>query len=172
VDTNILLSSLNHFSSLVESSKWTIVVPLAGTSLPSPHVQPFIDLQIVVTELDGLSSNDSPLGTAATSALTYLTSHLRSHATSLKVQTSRGNYLHSLNVRREQVDLRDALSWERNMDDLILRAAIWHDEHWVDRSALLKSAPAKAEDTSSAAKVVLLSFDRNCECFIIIIPKS
>jgi protein SMG6 len=79
------------------------------------------------------------------------------------VQTSRGNYLSSLSVRREQVDLRDALSWERNMDDLILRAAIWQDEHWVDRSALLKSAPAAGEASASAAKVVLLSFDRNRE---------
>ena len=122
-----------------------------------------LTLHIVVTELDGLAMNDSPLGTAATSALTYLTSHLRSHSMSLKVQTSRGNYLYSLNVRREQIDLRDALSWDRNMDDLILRAAIWQDEHWVDRSALLKSPSVKAEDTANAAKVVLLSFDRNCE---------
>jgi protein SMG6 len=107
------------------------------------------------------------LSTAATTALTYLTSHLRSHSISLKVQTSRGNYLYSLNVRREQIDLRDALSWERNMDDLILRAAIWQDEHWVDRSALLKAPPAKAEDTANAAKVVLLSFDRNRKHFLV-----
>ena len=88
---------------------------------------------------------------------------------SLKVQTSRGNYLYSLSVRREQVDLHDALSWERNMDDLILRAAIWQDEHWVDRSALLKapSTNTKAEDVANAAKVVLLSFDRNCKSFFI-----
>ena len=86
---------------------------------------------------------------------------------SLKVQTSRGNYLYSLSVRREQVDLHDALSWERNMDDLILRAAIWQDEHWVDRSALLKPPVTKAEDVANAAKVVLLSFDRNCESFFI-----
>ena len=24
------------------------------------------------------------------------------------------------------------------MDDLILRAALWQDEHWVDRSGMLK----------------------------------
>jgi protein SMG6 len=127
------------------------------------HSHPHSNSPLVVTELDGLASNDSQLGTAATNALNYLTGHLRSHATSLKVQTSRGNYLSSLSVRREQVDLRDALSWERNMDDLILRAAIWQDEHWVDRSALLKSAPAAGEASASAAKVVLLSFDRNRE---------
>ncbi|KAF8504047.1 hypothetical protein BU17DRAFT_101528 [Hysterangium stoloniferum] len=144
VDTNILLSSLSMLSTLVESLRWTVVIPLA-----------------VVTELDGLSSNESQLGTAAVNALSYLTSHLRSHALSLKVQTSRGNYLSSLSVRREQVDLRDEFSWERNMDDLILRAAIWQNEHWVDRSALLKSASTKSTDPENAAKVILLSFDRN-----------
>ena len=128
--------------------------------LPHPRSN---SAHLVVTELDGLSANDSPLGTAATSALEYLMSHLRSHAASLKVQTSRGNYLFSLNVRREQVDLRDAHSWERTMDDLILRAAVWQDEHWVDRSALLKSSPTGLESAASAAKVVLLSFDRNRE---------
>lgn len=33
IDTNILLSSLSHFSQLVESLKWTVVVPLAGGCL-------------------------------------------------------------------------------------------------------------------------------------------
>lgn len=47
------------------------------------------------------------------------------------------------------------------MDDLILRAAIWHDEHWVDRSALFKVDPGKPESVARAAKVVLLTFDRN-----------
>jgi hypothetical protein len=111
-------------------------------------------------ELDGLSANPSQLGEAAQAAMAYLQSHIRSHSTSLKVQTSKGNYLTSLNVRAEQVDFADGTS-ERNMDDLILKAAIWQDEHWVDRSAMLKST-AMASDGS--VKVVLLSLDRNCEC--------
>jgi hypothetical protein len=45
------------------------------------------------------------------------------------------------------------------MDDLILKAAIWQDEHWVDRSALLKNAPPVRDD-ATAVKVVLLSLDR------------
>ena len=143
IDTNILLSSLAIFSSLVESLQWTVVVPLP-----------------VIMELDGLASNASPLGEAATAALDYITSHIRSHSTSLKVQTSRGNYLSSLSIRTEQVDFAgDEASWERNMDDLILRAAIWQDEHWIDRSAMLQS-DGVSRDTSGAAKVVLLSFDR------------
>ncbi|KAI0362699.1 hypothetical protein OH77DRAFT_1529844 [Trametes cingulata] len=140
VDTNILLSSLAEFSALVESGKWTVVVPLP-----------------VVMELDSQSTNASPLGQAAAAALQYITSHVRSHTTSLKVQTSRGNYLSNLNVRTEEIDFSSGAR-ERNMDDLILRAALWQDEHWVDRSALLSSDGSK--DTANAAKVALLSLDR------------
>ncbi|KAJ7694140.1 hypothetical protein B0H17DRAFT_1057941 [Mycena rosella] len=140
IDTNILLSSLSLFASVVESLQWTVVIPLP-----------------VIMELDGLSSNPSQLGEAAQAAMTYLSSHIRSHATSLKVQTSKGNYLTSLSVRAEQVDFASGNS-ERNMDDLILKAAIWQDEHWVNRSAMLKSN-AMANDSS--VKVVLLSLDRN-----------
>lgn len=46
------------------------------------------------------------------------------------------------------------------MDDLILRAAIWQDDHWLDRSAMLKD-DGVARDTTRAIKVVLLSLDRN-----------
>ncbi|EMD38637.1 hypothetical protein CERSUDRAFT_64887 [Gelatoporia subvermispora B] len=143
-DTNILLSSLSMFASLVESTRWTIVLPLP-----------------VIMELDGLKGNMSPLGEAASIALDYVTSHIRSHSTSLKVLTSKGNYLSTLSVRAEQVDFTEnEASWERNMDDLILRAAMWQEEHWTDRSALLR-ADDGARDTAGAAKVVLLSFDRN-----------
>ncbi|KAJ7134972.1 hypothetical protein C8R43DRAFT_894524 [Mycena crocata] len=141
VDTNILLSSLPMFASVVESLRWTVVIPLP-----------------VIMELDGLSSNPSQLGEAAQAAMTYLSSHIRSHAISLKVQTSKGNYLTSLNVRAEQVDFADGTS-ERSMDDLILKAAIWQDEHWVDRSAMLKSTDVTSDSTT--VKVVLLSLDRN-----------
>jgi predicted ribonuclease YlaK len=136
-------------ASLIESLRWTVVVPLP-----------------VVMELDGLSSTASRLGEAAQSAMSYLTSHIRSHSTSLKVQTSKGNYLTSLSVRAEHVDFGEGESRERNMDDLILKAAIWHDEHWVDRSAMLKSDDVLG-DMEGAVKVVLLSLDRNraFECF-------
>ncbi|EPQ58457.1 hypothetical protein GLOTRDRAFT_72892 [Gloeophyllum trabeum ATCC 11539] len=146
VDTNILLSSLSVFQSLVESMQWTIVVPLP-----------------VIMELDGLSgASDAPeLSGAASSALSYIISHLRSHSTSLKILTSKGNYMTTLSVRSEQVDFDRQGSWERNMDDLILRAAIWQDEHWVDRSAFLKAADVPEEVKHDAVKVVLLSLDRN-----------
>ena len=111
-------------------------------------------------ELDGLSSNTSQLGEAARAAMSYISSHIRTHSASLKVKMSKGNYLSSLNIRTEQVDFQDEASWERNMDDLILRTAIWQDEHWLNRSAMLKD-DGIARDTTGAVKVVLLSLDRN-----------
>ncbi|OJA21630.1 hypothetical protein AZE42_09745 [Rhizopogon vesiculosus] len=142
LDTNVILSSLSAVASIIESLRWTVVLPVP-----------------VIMELDGLSSNPSQLGEAAQEAVAYITSHVRSHSTSLKVQTSKGNYLTSLSVRIEQVDLTNEDSWDRCMDDLILKAAIWQDEHWVDRSALMKNAPPVRDDTN-AVKVVLLSLDR------------
>jgi protein SMG6 len=130
-------------SSLIESLLWTIIIPL-----------------LVIMELDGLSANTSQLGKAADTAMTYISSHIRSHALSLKVQTSKGNYLTSLSVRTEEVnfDSNHASVEKKNMDDLILKAAIWQDDHWVDRSALFKTEPVVVTDT---VKVVLLSPDRN-----------
>ncbi|KAF8638491.1 hypothetical protein AX16_010474 [Volvariella volvacea WC 439] len=142
IDTNIFLSSLSNLASVIESMRWTVVIPLP-----------------VIMELDGLALNDSQLGIAAQNALSYITSHIRTHSASLKVQTSKGNYLTSLNVRTEQVDFSHG-NPERNMDDLILKAAIWQEEHWVDRSAMLGTTP-KDTNTNNAVKVVLLSLDRN-----------
>ncbi|KZP22314.1 hypothetical protein FIBSPDRAFT_1018005 [Athelia psychrophila] len=121
VDTNILLSSLSMLASVIESLRWTVIVPLP-----------------VIMELDGISANTSQPGETTKPAMSYLTSHVRSHSTSLKVQTSKGNYLTSLTFRAEQVDFKDEASWERNMDDSILCAAIWQDDHWSDRYSMLK----------------------------------
>jgi protein SMG6 len=145
LDTNILLSSLSMVTSLVESLRWTVVVPLPA-----------------IMELDGLGSNATALGEAAKGAIEFIASHVRSHSDGLKVQTSWGNYLSSLSVRAEQIDFDDPDSWERSMDDLILKAAIWQDDHWVNRSALLK-VEQSGERSKGVAKVVLLSLDRNRE---------
>jgi len=72
LDTNILLSSLNMVTSLVESLRWTIVIPLPA-----------------IMELDGLSSNPTALGEAAKAAIEFVASHVHSHFDTLKVQTSR-----------------------------------------------------------------------------------
>ena len=47
-------------------------------------------------ELDGLESNPTALGEVAKAAITFKVGHVRLHADSLKVQTSRGNYLQFL----------------------------------------------------------------------------
>ncbi|KAG8857607.1 hypothetical protein FRB96_005625 [Tulasnella sp. 330] len=140
VDTNILLSSMPYVSELIQSNRWTVVVPLA-----------------VITELDGLSHNTpSELGVAASEALSYLIAAIQTHSSSLKVQTSRGNYLFNLSIRSEVSTLG---AGERNMDDLILRSALWQSHHFMDRSDMLDGdAPYVTEKTS---KAVLLTFDRN-----------
>jgi protein SMG6 len=120
----------------------------------------------VITELDGLSKQPAPLGTQAQDALDFIASRIRSHGRSLKVQTSRGNYLADLAIRSEAVSFAfsSALNPEqvRDMDDLILRACAFQAAHFVDRTAVLgvsRDVPAGVKEQS--AKVVLLTNDRN-----------
>ena len=56
-------SSLPIFASLVKNLCWTILVPLA-----------------VITELDGIATNNSSLGEVAMAAVEYVASHMRSHS--------------------------------------------------------------------------------------------
>ena len=67
-------------------------------------------------------------------AVTYITLHIRSHAMSLNMQTIKGNYLTSLSIwtASEQVIFSDEATWDQLMNDLVLNAAIWHDEYWVN----------------------------------------
>ncbi|KAG8969236.1 hypothetical protein FRC03_003761 [Tulasnella sp. 419] len=147
LDTNIILSSLPIVSDLVASNRWTVVVPLA-----------------VVTELDGIQNNTSPaLAKAAQEALNYLIGAVRTQSNSLKVQTSKGNYLSSLSVRSEAMDFGGLGSLDRNMDDMILRTAAWQADHFVDRSSLLIGGEGDSSAAKKSSKVVLLSFDRNRE---------
>ena len=139
-DTNVLLSALPLFERSVEKGQWTVVVPLP-----------------VVTELDGLSKNPAPLGTAAVQAISYLESRIRTHSLCLKIQTSRGNYLSDLLIRTEHVDFSDPAMASRNMDDLILGVAGFQVEHFTDRSAMLGMPPPEP----GATKVLLVTSDRN-----------
>ena len=53
------------------------------------------------------------------------------------------------------------------MDDLIFKAVICQDDHWVDRSALLKAQPVVVTD---AVKVVLLILElwiKSCVAFFL-----
>ncbi|KAJ3559338.1 hypothetical protein NP233_g11289 [Leucocoprinus birnbaumii] len=138
--TNILLSLLSMVSSLMESLHWTVIIPLP-----------------VIMELNGLINNPSQLGQAAKAAMDYATSNIRTYSMSLKVQTSKGNYLAMLNVKTEEVDFTSG-NVERSMDDLMLKVAIWQDERWLDRSAILG---VTGQNTNGAVKVVLLSLNCN-----------
>ena len=144
-DTNVLLSSLHLFERIVNSGAWSVVVPLP-----------------VVTELDGLAKNPPPLGAAASSAIKYLESHIRSHSLSLKVQTSRGNYLSDLLIRTEsQGERGEGDSATRTMDDLILNIATFQMDHFTDRSSLLRPTGQNGGGRDGAVKVLLVTFDRN-----------
>ena len=104
---SIIPSSLPIVASLVESLRWTIVVPLPTA----------------IMELNGLASNVNPLNDAT---IAFLVSHTCLYANLLKL-LSRGNYLLSLTVCTEQVDFDGRDLWERSMDDLIPKMAIWQD---------------------------------------------
>jgi hypothetical protein len=64
-----------------------------------------------------------------------------------------GNYLAGIVMRMEEVNLTDAAARKCILDDLILRAAVWQDQR----------LRVPAADKTGAAKVVLLSFDRDRE---------
>ncbi|GAA5987663.1 hypothetical protein JCM10908_007156 [Rhodotorula pacifica] len=150
-DTNILLTSITLLSELVAAECWTIVVPLA-----------------VITELDGLKRNSTPLGIAADEAIDYLEQAVRGYSRYLKVQTSRGNYLKDLSIRNESIDFDGAdpassHGFARSLDDVILRAASWQKDHFSNRLALVnpRAVAEKRKVPSDTAPVVLITFDRN-----------
>ncbi|KAJ7578382.1 hypothetical protein C8J56DRAFT_868550 [Mycena floridula] len=146
LDTNILLSSLSDVAKLIESYRWTVLIPVP-----------------VLMELEGLSLNPSQLGDAAKEALTFIGLRMKTHGRSLKVQTTKGNYLNNLAVVAEEVSF--SASDERNMDDLILKIALWHQDHWSDRSDMLPDNDSmdveEPMNVEAPIKVLLLSLDRN-----------
>lgn len=150
-DTNILLTSIALLSELVAAECWTIVIPLA-----------------VVTELDGIKRNSTPLGVAASEAIDYLEQAVRGYSRHLKIQTSRGNYLKDLSIRNEAIDFDGAdpassHDSARSLDDVILRAASWQKEHFSNRLALVnpRAIAEQRKVPSDTAPVVLVTFDRN-----------
>ncbi len=64
-------------------------------------------------ELDGLTSDPTPLGEAAKAMITLVVDHVGSHADVLKVQTSHGDS--PLTVRSSQINFDDPVSWECNI---------------------------------------------------------
>ncbi len=166
VDTNIIVTPGEVIAQLIESQRWTLIIPLA-----------------VITELDGLRRNDSELGRHAERAIRLLETRIRTHAKFVKVQTSRGNYLSDLSCRSEDIDFawqgqgagagaavrdEDAADTKsvaaRNVDEVILRILAWQRDNFVDRRNLLQVAAKHDEQPTSidsAHKSVLLTLDRN-----------
>ena len=94
--------------------------------------------------------------------MSYISLHIKSHSTSLKVQTSKNNYLSSLSIWTENLVFQYEASWERNKIDLIFQAAILQDEYWVDHSVILKN-DGVIKVAATAIKAVLLSLDHNLQ---------
>ncbi|KAJ1020721.1 hypothetical protein NDA16_004113 [Ustilago loliicola] len=164
VDTNIIVTPGDVIAQLIESQRWTVIIPLA-----------------VITELDGLRRNDNDLGQEAERAIQFLETRIRTHAKYVKVQTSRGNYLSDLSCRCEDIDF----TWQgsggtataasllapdasprldaaasgsetksvaaRNVDEVILRILAWQRDNFVDRRNFLRSSAA-TNSTAGASK--------------------
>lgn len=132
--------------------------------------------QTVITELDGLKRNETPLGLAASEVIDYLEHAVRTYSRYLKIQTSRGNYLNDLAIRNESIDFAPPSSsldpssdplfshdYARNMDDVILRAVSWQKDHFTSRLGLVnpRAIAERKKVAPETAQVVLVTFDRN-----------
>ena len=117
--------------------------------------------------MDGLKHNGNDLAEAAIRSISYLEANIKPMSKWLKVQTSRGNYLSDLRIRREEIDFSGASTDEtqmaRNLDEVILRAASWQDSHFVDRLNLISDDPkaSRQQVKNDTPKVVLITLDRN-----------
>lgn len=163
-DTNVLLSSMKLFQDLLEKRVWTLVVPNAGERWKSFLALGSLLISLlypVITELDGLKRNATPLGIAARAAVGYLESAIQLYPSYLKVQTNRGNYLNGLAIRAEDIDFASNTTlshdYAANMDDVILRAVSWQQEHFANKLGAAERRHIKPD----TAKVVLITFDRN-----------
>nr|XP_019046379.1 hypothetical protein I302_05123 [Kwoniella bestiolae CBS 10118]OCF25309.1 hypothetical protein I302_05123 [Kwoniella bestiolae CBS 10118] len=149
-DTNVLVDSLGLFSKVVESGQWSVVVPLP-----------------VVTELDGLSKEPGQLGSNSQRSIKYLENTIRTHSLTLKIQTSKGNYLSDLLIRTESLSSNSGNSSDedkddpRTMDDRIIHIASFAEQNFMDRSTLLSMPSIDPLEKEGTSRVVVVSNDRN-----------
>ncbi|WWC94237.1 hypothetical protein V866_001077 [Kwoniella sp. B9012] len=145
-DTNVLVDSLGLFSNVVEGGQWSVIVPLP-----------------VVTELDGLSKESGSLGTNSIKSIKYLESTIRTHSLTLKIQTSKGNYLSDLLIRTESLPTTDGDEKDsgRTMDDRIIQIASFAESNFMDRSTLLGMPSISLQEKETTSKVLVVSNDRN-----------
>ncbi|KAG2235519.1 hypothetical protein INT48_003082 [Thamnidium elegans] len=107
LDTNCFIGHIDHVRKLLESKKWTIIVPL-----------------VVVTELDGLRTNPHRLGLVAQQGIELLQNTLavKSNKQLLRIQTSHNNFMNDISIRSEQFVFGET---DKNLDDLVLSSCLW-----------------------------------------------
>lgn len=148
LDTNCFIGHIDHVQRLIQSNKWSIVIPLVGklTCIHEQEMDSYHILCIVVTELDGLRSNTPPLGEIAGEALKFIETTLATKQrsnTHLRIQTSHNNFMHDISIRSEQFVFGET---DKNLDDLVLSACLW----W-----------ARDSEKDDHARVCLVTGDRN-----------
>ncbi|RCH87414.1 hypothetical protein CU098_006626, partial [Rhizopus stolonifer] len=112
LDTNCFIGHIDHVKKLLQSQKWSVIVPL-----------------VVVTELDGLKTNPHRLGFVAQQGIQLLETTLSSkpkQSTLLRIQTSHNNFMNDISIRSEQFVFGET---DKNLDDLILSACLW----WISQ---------------------------------------
>ncbi|ESP00994.1 hypothetical protein LOTGIDRAFT_225561 [Lottia gigantea] len=147
-DTNCFIDQFNNLASILESKKYTIVIPL-----------------VVINELDGLSKGSkeakydskehaSMVQQHATTALQYLEAQFQRKHSHLRAQTSKGSILETIAFRSEEIDA--TVGFGTN-DDLILSCCL----HYCKDKARDFMPKGKDAPVHLYRDVVLLTDDRN-----------
>lgn len=135
---NAVLPSADVGAGAGAGAEWNVIVPL-----------------VVITELDGLMRAASPkVKRSAKAALDQVSSLMRVHS-SLKVQSSRNNFLTdpTLPVRNEQIDFQAGDVRARSLDDVVLRTALWYEQ---------RPAPdAQGNGPPKVPRALLVTLDTN-----------
>ncbi|KAI7907750.1 uncharacterized protein BX663DRAFT_547430 [Cokeromyces recurvatus] len=133
LDTNCFIGHIEHVKYLLESQKWSIVIPL-----------------VVVTELDGLKTNTQKLGLVAQQGIELIEHSLANkpkQSTCLRIQTSHNNFMNDISIRSEQFVFGET---DKNLDDLILSTCLW----WT-------SQQNSSNNSHQTVPVCLITGDRN-----------
>ncbi|KAJ3157730.1 hypothetical protein HDU89_000107 [Geranomyces variabilis] len=146
-DTNIFLHGGKQAEAVIRSRNWVVSIPL-----------------VVLTELDGLKTGTDSTSRAAARAVAFLEAEFSRDSSGgdrrknpmLKLQTSKGNFLHDLSIRTESWTTRVAQhERRRNNDDIILQCCL----HFQQQQQ--QQRKAGDDDEGNACPVVLVTGDVN-----------
>ncbi|KAJ3180086.1 hypothetical protein HDU87_002310 [Geranomyces variabilis] len=144
-DTNIFLHGGKQAEAVIKSRNWVVSIPLV--------------------ELDGLKTGTDSTSRAAARAVAFLEAEFTGDSTGgdrrknpmLKLQTSKGNFLHDLSIRTESWTTRVAQhERRRNNDDIILQCCL----HFQQQQTRRKGGDVDEVD-AAACPVVLVTGDVN-----------